>query len=178
MWRAGERRPGWFRRRFSGVALVLIAMAAATPASGVGDRRLEAAALAHADQIRREVGDRYLGAGGPELAVTEASTTGVVESFSLLSPRLDETRIVDAANGVFYASCPRRARCPLPSRRFARRAADPVPRRQALELAIRTVLETSADVVAVSLPTRRFVLILAEREDLARDADSLRWRER
>lgn len=82
-----------------------------------------------------------------------------------------EERIVPADNGIYYAICPRGARCPYPARRFARPAADFLPRRLALELALRTFLETSADMVAVSLPTPRFVLFIVERDELARDVD-------
>jgi hypothetical protein len=61
-------------------------------------------------------------------------------------------------------------------RRFARPAADLVPRRLALELALRTFRETSVDVVAVSLPTPRFIAFIVEREGLAREADLLTLR--
>jgi hypothetical protein len=66
---------------------------------------------------------------------------------------------------------PRGARCPYPARRFARPAADFLPRRLALELALRTFLETSATVVAVSLPTPRFILFVVERDELAGEVD-------
>ena len=82
-----------------------------------------------------------------------------------------ETRFLPADNGIYYAICPVRATCPYPARRFARPAAELVPRRLALELALRTFLETSADVVAVSLPTPRFILFVVEREELAREVD-------
>jgi hypothetical protein len=36
---------------------------------------------------------------------------------------------------------------------------------------LRTFLETSADVVAVSLPTRRFVLFVVERDELRGEVD-------
>jgi len=112
--------------------------------------------------------------GGKErerLAVTETTSTGVVESFTLLTPDLLETRFLPADNGIYYAICPVRATCPFPAPRFARPAADLVPRRLALELALRTFLETSADVVAVSLPTPRFIVFIAERSELAREVD-------
>ena len=64
-----------------------------------------------------------------------------------------------------------RATCPYPARRFARQAAELVPRRLALELALRTFLETSADIVAVSLPTPRFTLFVVQRKELAREVD-------
>jgi hypothetical protein len=95
----------------------------------------------------------------------------VVESFTLLTPDLRGARIVPADNGVYYAICPARASCPYPARRFARPAADLLARRLALELALRTFIETPADVVAVSLPTPRFVLFVVARDELQREAD-------
>jgi hypothetical protein len=89
----------------------------------------------------------------------------------LPTPDLLETRVLAADNGIYYAICPLRATCPYPARRFARPAADLVPRRLALELALRTFLETSADVVAVSLPTPRFIVFIVERAELAREVD-------
>lgn len=129
--------------------------------------------LAHAAKIRSETTARYARprGGGRSLVVTESSSTDVVESFWLLSADLSEERIVPADNGVYYAICPRGATCPYPARGFARPAADFLPRRLALELAVRTFLETSADVVAVSLPTPRFVVLIVQRDDLARDVD-------
>jgi hypothetical protein len=103
--------------------------------------------------------------------VTEASSTGVLESFALLTPNLTEVRNVPADNGIYYAICPPRASCPYPADRFARPAADVVSRRMALELVLRTFLETSADVVAVSLPTPRFIALIVERTELAREID-------
>jgi hypothetical protein len=128
-------------------------------------------ALAQVRKIRTEINARNLGPRGSKLAVTEASSTSVIESFSLLTAGLDELRIVPADSGIYFAICPLRATCPNPARRFARPAAAFLPRRQALELALRTFIETSADLVAVSLPTTRFVLFIVEREELEREAD-------
>jgi hypothetical protein len=127
--------------------------------------------LAAAHKIRLETTTRYARTPGRKLAVTESSSTGVVESFTLLSGPMLEPRIVPADNGIYYALCPRGARCPYPGPRFARPAADFLPRRQALELAVRTFLETSATVVAVSLPTSRFILFVVERDELMRQVD-------
>jgi hypothetical protein len=170
------------RRNHQGWALVVLAVAAlgaitAIPA-GASDivPELQADALARAKVIRAEVNARYRRVPGRKLAVTEASKTGVIESFTLLSP--DAIRSVSAANGVWYAICPPRAQCPYPGRRLARPAADYQPRRLALELAARTFTETSADLVAVGLPTPRFTLLVIERADLVRQlpglADALR----
>ena len=132
---------------------------------------LEPRSLAHAQSIRAQLDARYRVLPGRGLAVTEATSTGVVESFTLLTPDLLETRFLPAANGIYYAICPVRTTCPYPARRFARPAADLVPRRVALELALRTFLETTADVVAVSLPTPRFIAFIVERTELAREVD-------
>ena len=73
--------------------------------------------LAHAQTIRSETTARYARPHGPQLAVTESSSTGVVESFWLLSADLVEELIVPADNGVYYAICPRGATCLRPVRR-------------------------------------------------------------
>jgi hypothetical protein len=89
----------------------------------------------------------------------------------VITPSLDEVRVVPADNGIYYALCPMRATCPYPSPKKARPAADFVPRRQALELALRTFLETTATLVAVSLPTRDYRFFAVEREELASEVD-------
>ena len=53
-------------------------------------------ALAQVRKIKAQINARNLGPRGSKLAVTEASSTGVIESFSLLSARLDEVRVVPA----------------------------------------------------------------------------------
>ena len=131
----------------------------------------EPASLARAQTIRAQVDARYRALRRHGLAVTEASSTGVVESFALLTPDLLEMRVLPAENGIYFAICPVRATCPYPARRVARPAGDLVPRRLALELALRTFLETSADIVAVSLPTPQFIAFIVERKELAREVD-------
>jgi hypothetical protein len=103
------------------------------------------------------------------LAVTEVSSTNVIDSFTLFTGAA-EPRVVPAANGIYYAICPVGATCPYPGR-AAKPPAAFLPRRAALELAVRTFLETSAEVVAVSLPTRRFVLLILERADVIDKVD-------
>ena len=153
-------------------AMLAVGAAAAVPAEASSTASaLEPRALARAQAIRGQVDARYRVLPGRKLTVTEATSTGVVESFTLLTPDLLETRLLAADNGIYYAICPVRATCPYPNRRFGRPAADPVPRRLALELALRSFLETSADIVAVSLPTPRFVLFVVERTELAREVD-------
>ena len=137
------------------------AAAAVAGANALGQRT-----LAQARAIKAEITARYVRQGGPKLVVTEASATSVIESFLLLSSDLLELRVVPADNGIHYAICPARATCPYPGPRAARPASAFVPRRQALELAVRTFIETSAAVVSVSLPTRDYVFFLVERDEL------------
>jgi hypothetical protein len=157
-----------WNRRSCVVVLGLIALSAGSVISAEasdGAPALQPAALMRAKLIRAEVNARYRRVPRRKLVVTEASRAGVIESFTLLGP--DGGRVVSAANGVWFAICPARARCPYPGRRLARPAADYAPRRLALELAARTLTETSADLVAVGLPTPRFTLLVMERSDLA-----------
>jgi hypothetical protein len=153
------------------VATTAVTAAATVATAAVSGEALERRSLVQAQTIRAEVSARYRARPGPGLAVTEASSTGVVESFTLLAPDLLGARSLPADNGIWYAICPVRATCPYPARRFARAAAARDPRRLALELAVRTFLETSADVVGVSLPTPRFVAFIVERQELAREVD-------
>ena len=148
-----------------GAAALLPAHASATTSA------LEPKSLARAQTIRAQLDARYRVLPGRGLAITEATSTGVVESFALLTQDLLETRFVQADNGIYYAICPVRAACPYPARRFARPAADLAPRRLALELALRTFLETSADIVVASLPTPRFIAFVVERNELAQEVD-------
>jgi len=154
----------------AGAMVVIGAFAAAGSASPMAST-LEPRSLARAQTIRAQLDVRYRVVRGRGLAVTEASATGVIESFALLTPDLLETRLLPADNGIYYAICPVGASCPYPAPRFTRPAADLFQRRLALELALRTFLETSADVVAVSLPTPRFIFLVVEREELAREVD-------
>jgi hypothetical protein len=114
------------------------------------------AALVRARAIGDEVDARY-----PGLRVTETSSTAVIESLTLFDG--EAPRIVPADRGIYYAVCPNGATCPYPGR-AATPATALAPRRVALELALRTFVETSADLVVVSLPTRRFTLLVVERD--------------
>jgi hypothetical protein len=162
------------RLLLGGVAGIMLAIGTFAGAAGSASQvasTLEPESLARAQAIRAHLDARYRVVRARGLAVTEATATGVIEAFTLFTPDLLETRLVPADNGIYYAICPAHARCPYPARRFARPAAELVPRRLALELALRTFLETSADVVAVSLPTPRFILFVVERTELAREVD-------
>ena len=57
--------------------------------------------LVAARTIRSETTARYASAPGRKLKVTESSSTGVVESFTLLSGPMLEPRIVPADNGIY-----------------------------------------------------------------------------
>jgi hypothetical protein len=157
------------RNFFAAGLLCALALAAVTavPARGSASATaLDPQALAGAKAIRTQLNARYRRAPGRKLVVSEATTTAAVESFTLLGAGLAEPRTVPAADGIWYAICPKGARCPYPGRRFARPAGDYLPRRLALELAVRTFMETSASVVAVSLPTPGFTLLVVERAEL------------
>jgi hypothetical protein len=158
--------------RTSAIALVA-ATAAVTAVTGAGavagQLSLDPAALSRARTIKVEVTARYV--RGPKLAVTEASSTDDLDFYLLLTPDLLGLRVVPTDNGIYYAICPIHAICPYPAARSARSPFSFSPRREALELAARTFLETSATLVAVSLPTSDYVFFLVERDELAREVD-------
>jgi hypothetical protein len=129
------------------------------------------ATLARAASIRDEVNTQIRLLSGAGLSVTEATSTDMIDSFTLLSADLFDARFVSARGGVWYTICPDRALCPYPASRLSRPASDRLARRLALELALRTFLETDAPVVGVSLPTPHFVAVILEREELARRVD-------
>ena len=81
-------------------------------------------------------------------------------------------RDVPAAGGIYFAICSAGATCPYPARWASWPAAAFLPGRQALELALRTLLETPATLVVVALPTAKPVWLVVEREDLLRDVDA------
>jgi hypothetical protein len=88
------------------------------------------------------------------------TSTAVIDPVTLFTA--ESPRVVPAGNGIYFAVCPIHATCPFPGR-AARRPSAFAPRRLALELAVRTFRETEADLVLVSLPTTRFVLLVLER---------------
>ena len=157
-------------RRRSLALLALVSLVATTAGTAADASELapelQPGTLGRAKAIRAEVNDRYGRVPGRRLLVTKPTATGMIESFTLLSASMVEARTVPAANGIWYGLCPARATCPYP-RRFARPPADLLVRRMALDLAVRTFMETSADVVAVSLPTRQFTVLVVERQELS-----------
>jgi hypothetical protein len=169
----------------TGVTVILASALTGTASGDLGARptpefpgyELHLHAVAQAHEIGADVDARYRRRSGPNLAVTEASSTGVIDSFTLFGNPVEMPRVVPAANGIYFAICPVRATCPYPGRRFARSPAAFAPRRAALELAVRTFLETSADLVVVSLPTARFVLLVLERDDVIGEIDAFALRD-
>lgn len=154
------------------VAIVAGGMAAIPAQSSSTASALETEALTRAGVIRAEVTARYRHAPGRKLAVTEATPTGVVESITLITDWLEPERVVAADNGIYFAICSVRAKCPYPARSAVWRAEAFLPRRMALELAVRTLLETSVELVIVALPTARPVWVVVERDDLLASVDT------
>ncbi len=174
---AQETRVSGRRKRVRKLPLVLAALAAgavaAVPAhSSATASALQPEALTHARVIRAEVNDRYRLVPGRKLAVTEGTTTGVVQSLTLIADWLELPRVVPADNGIYFAICSARAKCPYPARSAAWPAVAFLPRRQALELALRTFVETSVSLVVVALPTARPVWVVFERDDLLANIDA------
>jgi hypothetical protein len=166
------------RRNLSrNLPLALASLAAGAVAASPAPAATTTSALApetltRARVIRAEVNARYRLMPGRKLVVTEATTTGVVETLTLVTDWLEPPRVVPADNGIYFAICSVRAKCPYPARSAAWRAAAFLPRRQALELALRTFLETSASLVVVALPTAEPVWVVFQRDDLLADMDA------
>lgn len=165
----GRRKLAWR------LPLVLVTLATAaigaSPAHSSSASALEPEALAHARLVRAEVTARYRLLPGRRLVVTEATSTGVVRSLTLITDWLEPWRVVPADNGIYFAICSARAKCPYPARTAAWPVEAFLPRRMALELALRTLLETSVSLVVVALPTARPAWVVVERDDLLASAD-------
>jgi hypothetical protein len=146
------------------------AVASASPVVAAGPPEL-ARTLAQARVIRAEVDAHSRRMLGRKLGVTEASTAGVVASITL-DDWVGQPRVLPAANGLYYAICPVGATCPYPARAAAWRPVAFLPRRLALELALRTFVATSASMVVVALPTARPVWVVFERDDVLADVDA------
>jgi hypothetical protein len=149
-----------------------VGTAAALPTPAPATPRLQPEVIEQAGEIRAEVDARYRTAPGRKLAVTEASTTAVVDSLTLLTDPLNEPLEVRADNGVYFAICSARATCPYPARSASWPVTAFLPRRQALELAVRTFAETSATLVVVALPTRQPVWLVFERTSFLATVDA------
>ena len=158
------------------VLITLAALAASASSAGAAPAFATTSAtapeaLARARVIRAEVNARYRLLPGRKLVVTEATTTGVVRTLTLVTDWLELPRVVPADNGIYFAICSARARCPYPAGPAAWPKAAFLPRRQAVELALRTFLQTSVRLVVVALPTVQPVWIVFERDDLLADLD-------
>lgn len=129
-------------------------------------------ALTRADAIRAEVNARYRPLPGRRLVVAEATSTEGVTMLTLMTTDWLDGRVVRMDNGINFSICSARARCPYPARWAAWRVAAFMPRRQALELALRTLLETTVSLVVVSLPTAQPVWAVFERDDLLANIDA------
>jgi hypothetical protein len=129
-------------------------------------------ALARAQAIRAEVNARYRLMPGRKLVVTAATSTGGTSMLVLMTADWLEGRVVPTDNGIHFDTCSARATCPYPVRRAAWRVDACMPRRQALELALRTFLETTVSLVVVSLPTAQPVWAVFERDDLLANIDA------
>ncbi|HSI98740.1 MAG TPA: hypothetical protein VK926_10295 [Gaiellaceae bacterium] len=129
------------------------------------------ARLARAQSIRAELNTQARLVPRPAFTIRESTTMYPLESLTLLTEDLFERRFVSAERGIWYGMCPLEGICPSPAPRLARPAADVLPRRLALELAVRTFLATDAEVVAVSLPTPRTVAFVITREELVNEVD-------
>lgn len=161
-----------FKPLLSLAILLAIATAAALPEPAPATASsLQPQTLVRAGEIRALVTTRYRLAPGRKLVVTEATSTAVVGSLTLVTESA-ELRVVPAENGIYFAICPARASCPYPARSASRLPSAFLPRRQALELAVRTFLETSASLVVVALPTAQPVWVVFERDDLFATVDA------
>jgi hypothetical protein len=148
-----------------------------TPSAGVPARAatvpkaLEPATLRHAQAIRAELDSRYRQLSGQRLTVAEATTLTGLRGIALIHDVAEPPRIVSAANGIYYSICMPRARCPHPAHPVARPASAALPRRAALELALRTFRVTTADLVVVALPSEMPIWVVFERDELLVDVD-------
>jgi hypothetical protein len=162
------------RLRWPALTWVVLAIATAGAAperSSALGWSLPPAAVTRAQAIGAEVTARYRSPSGRTLVVTEATGTQGSLLFLWDKDRL-AGRVVPLADGVYFSICSAHASCPYPARRAAWRVAAVTPRRQALELALRTLLETTANLVVVSLPTAQPVWAVFERDDLLRTIDA------
>jgi len=90
-------------------AALAIGAAAAFPVPSQATASIEPETLARARAIRAEVNARYRLVPGRKLAVTEATTTGVVQSLTLVTDWLEPPRVAPAAHVPYFACCSRRA---------------------------------------------------------------------
>jgi hypothetical protein len=169
---AGETRKLRLRLPLALAALAVGIVAAFPADASATTSALAPETLTSARAMRAEINARNRLRPGRKLIVTEATSTGVVESLTLVDEPLEPWRIVPADNGIYFATCSARARCPYPARGAVWSPVAYLPRRQALELALRTFMETSANLVVVALPTAKPVWVVFERDDLLANIDA------
>jgi hypothetical protein len=166
------------RRRVAPALLLTFAVAAAGAAAALPARasesgvELEPRSLVRAKAIRAHVNARYRLLAGRKLGVTEVTSMGVVESVSLMTDPLEPLHVIPANNGIYFALCSVRAKCPYPGRSAAWPAGAFRPRRLGLELAVRVFSRTTVNLVVVALPTRSPTWIVFERADLSAEVEA------
>ena len=142
----------------------IVLSAASEPARADQPAPQMAGTLEESLRIAREVENR-LRARGTDLRVSEVTSTRVVATLEVAPSSTRSARSVPADNGVYFSIC-RRVPCAVHRQRISARVAL-LARRAALELALRTLKETSADLVVVALPKRGVAtvwLVLARSE--------------
>jgi hypothetical protein len=152
--------------------LFAVAVGALAPSAAATASALASEDLAQARSIGAEVDMRYRQLPGRRLEVTEATSMAVVETVTLASDWVAPPRVLTADNGIYFAICSAGATCPYPARRSAWPALALLPRRLALELALRTFRATSVSLVVVALPTGEPVWVVFERGDVLADVDA------
>lgn len=162
---APARARAFLRWAVAGTAAAAL-VAGASAARGASEpSALQPESLAHARAIRAETEARYRRVPGRKLAIEEASPMGVIGSLTLATLGPDVFRVVPTDNGIYFGICPARARCPYPLLSASWPAVASLPRRQALELAVRAFAETRVDLVVVALPTAEPLWAVFERAD-------------
>lgn len=153
------------------VALATAGVAAIQAAPSTGAVALEPELLAEARVIRAEVNARYRPLPGRKVVVREATSTAVVPSLTLVTDWLESGHVIPADNGIYFSLCSPKTTCPYPARSASWPDQAFLPRRLALELALRTLAQTSVDLVVVSLPTASPVWLVVERDELLRSVE-------
>jgi hypothetical protein len=99
---SGRRKLAW-KLPLALATLAACAVAAVPAHSAATASALDPEALTRARVIRAEINARYRLMPGRKLAVTEATSTGVVESLTLVTDPLEPWRVVRADNGIYFA---------------------------------------------------------------------------
>ena len=127
---------------------------------------LEPQSLVRAKSIRTHVNARYRRLSGRRLAVTDVTSMGVVESVSLMTDSVEPLHVVPADNGIYFALCSLRAKCPYPARSAAWPADGSGLGARRSSSQSECFREQPRDLVVVALPTRSPTWIVFERADL------------